>query len=227
MTDENKWLQSQGESPLGQRESRVDRKKLGPDDLRRMNLPEEFWSPKNAGWQGLTASIKPVVENYFRTFDQRFKAGTGFSLYGPTGVGKTSTLAVVLKAARERLRTGYFLRVSELRDAMRSETDFDSVQTVMDRCASVEFLALDGFGEADLKAPWFNLTQLRELVISRAQRGRPTFVAFSCSQVLVLGALPDFTQTTGKYIPDFLLNGPDRNEAVRRAAKASLLGKGS
>lgn len=226
-TDRERRLAAAIDDPFKpERAKRVDRKRLAPDDLRRMNVPDEFWSRDRAGWDKLTPSIRPVVENYFKNFEASMHAGLGFTLIGDPGVGKTATVVVALKAARERMRSAYFIRVSEMRDALRREVEFDSTETVVERCHNVEFLGLDAFGESDLTAPWFGLMQLRELILARASRCRPTFLTFGVTKSRVMSIQPDFFRTTGKHVPDFEVTGGDRNEEGRRQAKALLLGKG-
>jgi DNA polymerase III delta prime subunit len=199
---------------------------IDEDDLVRMNVPEEFWPRAAAGLSGLTPSIAPVVKNYARQFDEMMHAGTGLMLIGNSGVGKTGAAVALLKYARERFKTGYFIRIAELREALFSDQDFDSDTSVMSRCRSVDFLVLDDFGEMDLNAKFFKLDELQDLIVSRGPRRRPTIVTSSLSQGDILHKRSSFLEAVGTYTPLFEVTGPDRREKRREALLKKLTSKG-
>lgn len=191
-------------------------------DLTRMNVPEEFWTAGAAGFSGLTPTVKPVIRNYVANFDEMLKKGVGLMLLGDPGVGKTATAVTLLKHARERFLTGYFIRIAELREALREQQSFDADLSIMDRCRAVDFLVLDDFGETDLLAPWFKLGDLSELVVARGQRRRPTIVTSGLGKSIFMSAKPGFFDTIGTYTPDFLIVGSDRREERRKELRKRL-----
>lgn len=196
--------------------------RLEVPDLVRMNVPKEFWSKRVSGWDGLTPSVRTVAINYVRKFDTLVPAGKGLLLVGSPGVGKTSTAVLLLKEARRRYLTGYFVRVGELRHAMADQQDFDADTTVYGRCLTVDFLVIDAFGEPDLGAPWFNLDKLIDLATERAGHGRPTVVTSDLKLTTFMKKRPEVVEKLGTYLAPFEMTGEDRREAQRIALLKTL-----
>lgn len=187
-------------------------------DLVRMNVPEEFWPKTASGWSGLTPSVRAVAFNYVKDFDEMVQLGRGLLLLGGTGRGKTSTAVLLLKEARRRFKTGFFVRAGELRYALSDDHTFDSDTSVWDRCRTVDFLVVDAFGEADLSAPWFNLDRLTDLAQERAERHRPTIVTSDLNLTALTKKRPDFYGKVGTFLVPIEVTGDDRRETEREAA---------
>lgn len=200
--------------PKGRENCVTCRHPLTSSDLRRMNVPDEFW---RVSYAEATPSVQGVLKNYLREFDEFISEGAGLYLWGPPGVGKTAAAVVLLKAARERFKTGYFIRASELRDAIRLQHDFDTDQSVMGRVREVDVLVLDSFGESDLKLPYLKLEELMDLVASRGQRRRVTLLTTTMPVTVVMKHGP-FFETIGPYLVPTEVTGEDR-----RAKKMDLL----
>lgn len=200
--------------PKGRENCAACRHPLTVTDLRRMNVPEEFW---RVTYAAATPSVQGVLKNYLRNFDEFMGEGAGLYLWGPPGVGKTAAAVVLLKAARERFKTGYFIRASELRDAIRLQHDFDADQSVMERVREVDVLVLDSFGESDLKLPYLKLEELMDLVAGRGQRRKVTLLTTTMPQKVVVKHGP-FFETVGPYLVPTEVTGEDR-----RAKKMDLL----
>lgn len=191
-------------------------------DLVRMNVPKEFAPRAASGWEGVTPSARTLLLNYVANFDEMASQGRGLLLHGSPGRGKTATAVLLLKESRRRMRTGLFLRTSELRNAMAQETNFDAGLSVWERCRTVEFFVLDAFGESDFGAPWFNLDRLIDLAQERASYGRPTVVTTDQSIAEFTHRRIDFASKTATYLVPFEVTGPDRRSADREALRQKL-----
>lgn len=211
--------------PKGRENCTTCRHLLTRGDLQRMNVPEEFWK---VSFAGLTESVRTPVANFLRMFDECFRAGTGLYLWGPPGRGKTSTAVVLLKAARERFKTGYFIRASELREALRSRSDFDADMTISERVREVDFLVIDSFGLSDVATPWFKLEDLADLVTARGQRGKVTILTTLLSPVeLAEVSKADFFAETGTYLVQTKLEGENRRADRQRQLARAIHGMGT
>lgn len=187
--------------------------KLDVDDLRRMNIPEGFWSATLAG---VTESARKAVANYEHNFKKLMQAGGGLYLHGLPGRGKTGAAAVLLKFARERFRSGYFVRVAELRDAIKHHQDFDAESMITERVRVVDLLVLDALTSHDLKLPFFRVEDLTELIAFRGERHRPTIITTTISETEMTVADPDFFETVGKYLVSVEVTGENRLGVVRK-----------
>jgi DNA replication protein DnaC len=187
--------------------------KLDRDDLRRMNIPEGFWSATLAG---VTESARKGVANYERNFKRLMQAGGGLYLHGLPGRGKTGAATVLLKYAREHFRSGYFVRVAELREAIKHQQDYDAESLISDRVREVDLLVLDALTSHDLKLPFFRVEDLTELVAFRGERHRPTIITTTISEA-DMGILDnDFFETVGKYLVPLEVTGENRLGIVRK-----------
>lgn len=144
-------------------------RKLTEDDLRRMNLPEDYWRVKI---QSVSDKVRPTIENYLTRFEEMAEKGVGLILFGSAGVGKTGIACLVAKEARKRGFTGYFTTVYELREALRARIGFDEEQSVLERCREVDLLVLDGLAEEDLSELYVNLRSVQDLLAYRGSKLR-------------------------------------------------------
>lgn len=210
------------------------RRKLDADDLKRMNVPEEFWksSPAEAD-----LSVRVVLANYLANFESMMARGAGIYFTGLPGRGKTAAAVCLLKAAREFMRTGYFARMVDLRQAQMNYQSFDADTSIMERVREVDFLVIDGLVPSDFNAPYFNMHDLYEMIAARGQRRRPTCVTSLLTVVEVtrgkkadatlgvpaLSAHPDFFGSLSSYLLPVEVAGPDRREAARADLRKLLL----
>lgn len=195
-----------------------------PKMMEYMNLPDEFWRvhPSNA-----TPSVSTVIENYISRFDQFIASAAGLFFFGPPGVGKTGTAATLLIAARRRRKSCHFLRVGELRKAIKEATKFDDGQSVHDRALSVDLLVLDALTEADLTLPYFGYGELLDLVTFRGQRRRTTFITSAVSEARMRFLHPEFFDTVGTYLTPVEVTGVSRRkEGQKRLASALFTPQG-
>lgn len=142
--------------------------------LRRMNIPEHFWG---ATYTDLTPALKVPVAKYVQKLPDMLARGAGFYVHGPTGVGKTSGGVVMLKAAWERDKLGYYTTVKDLRLAIREDHVFDGDESVISRCKEVDVLVLDDLALDDFKNFTLGAAEIEHLLVTRASRAKTTFLS--------------------------------------------------
>jgi DNA replication protein DnaC len=190
-------------------------------DLKRMNVPPEFWS---CGLEGVTPTVRTEISNYqthFRTFE---RAGSGLYLYGLPGVGKTGAAVALLKFMRSNYHDGYFIKVSEVREAMRLQLDFDADMTISERVRSVDFLVLDSLTGQDLSLPYFRIEDLIALVALRGESHKPTVVTSTLEPSLVIFEKANFFPTVGKFLVTQEVTGDNRRSEERKILSKLLKG---
>jgi DNA replication protein DnaC len=195
--------------------------RLDKGDLKRMNVPEEFW-PASLGH--VTPSVRKEMGNYERHLKTFEAAGSGLYLYGKPGVGKTGAAVTLLKFVRERYRSGYFIKVCELREAMRYQHDFDFDETISTRVRTVDFLVLDALTEHDLTLPYFNIDDMIALVAQRGEAHKPTIVTSTLEPSLMAFAKADFFATVGKFLVVQEVTGENRRVEDRKQLSKLLKG---
>lgn len=188
--------------------------RLTATDLRRMNLPEEYWNAR------LVQSPEPLQKFIKNYWDKIHAPNVGLLFHGNEGVGKTAGAALLLKKARSEFRSCYFTRVSELRENLRSEAMFDSDVTVMSRVQDVEVLVLDGLNESYFTGWPFNLGDAFDLIASRGSRGKVTHVTTSSWKALATQR--SVRDELGQYLVPLHVQGENRRR-TRGAALEKLL----
>ncbi len=155
-------------------------RKLTDKDLDRMNLPGVFWRAQLAK---VPEEAREVLTRYIENIDKWMAKGVGFLLLGGPNQGKTCAAAVVAKAAKARGKSAYFLRVGELRDAMKKDTMFSDDMSVHDRCKTVDLLVLDDLSAEDASLPYLNAVGLCDLILARGERFRTTVVTSASKEL--------------------------------------------
>lgn len=142
-------------------------------DFERMRLPFELWRASKAG---LSASIHEPITNFVDRIRDVKASNVSLYLHGTKGSGKTGAGVIILKEARSWGFTAYSISVTELREAVRTHEAFDLEGSVMDRCRSVDFLMLDDLRSEDAAEKLFTINDIRNLIVSRHDRGLPTVI---------------------------------------------------
>jgi hypothetical protein len=202
--------------PKGRENCASCRHPLVPEDLRRMNVPEEFW---RVTVPAATESTQVALRNYLANFDEFVARGAGMYLWGEPGRGKTGAAVALLKAARERFKTCFFIRAGEFREALQHQHDFDADTSMLDRVRDVEVLVIDSYSATDLKLPYLKLEDLMERVAARGSHRKVTFITSTVSPPLLMQAGP-FFETVGTYIVPVPVTGKNR-----RAEEQATLAK--
>lgn len=142
--------------------------------LRRMNVPERLWG---VTYNGLSKPLREPIRRYVANLPDFLGKGIGFWFYGPAGTGKTCGGIVILKAAWERYKVGYFTTVKDLRAALKEDSAFDSSESVMERARNADILVLDDLAVDDFKHFHFGIGDVEHLLNSRSMRGKTTILS--------------------------------------------------
>jgi len=121
--------------------------------LRACGFGEAEWYPT---WERVPDDVRPVLQKYCETIQARRKQGTGLTIAGAVGCGKTCAAALTCIAA---IHAGYEYAMVEsaplvtaLSYLQRSgrHTDFDADQLdardTLNTCNTADFLCIDDFG---------------------------------------------------------------------------------
>jgi len=112
--------------------------------LSRANIPQRFWGVRLSL---VPNGLRPPVESYIRSLDERIDAGDGLLLRGTNGTGKTSSSVVIAQEVMRRGGTVLFLTTHDLLRALLSLADFDGLWTLEERVSMVDLLVLDDLGK--------------------------------------------------------------------------------
>jgi DNA replication protein DnaC len=195
---------------------------LDAADLRYMNIPEIFWEVTLPQTTPSAHEALLGFETNLAKFEQK---GSGLFLYGLPGVGKTAAAVVLLKFIRERYRSGYFIKLAELRDAMRYQHDFDASETISVRLRSVNFLVIDALTAHDISLPYSRLEDLLGLITYRGEKRRPTIITSTLEPTQIVFAETRFFTTAGDFLVTHEVTGENRR-LNSRAELSKLLKKG-
>jgi DNA replication protein DnaC len=119
---------------------RIPSRKLTPDDLVRMRLPEKH---RKASPDRFPRCKEAVLSSYLKRFHEAMRRNIGLFIYGDEAVGKTSCAAVIAKHARRLCYTVYWTSMVELREAVVQYKNFDEGVSVLDRVLEVDLLVID------------------------------------------------------------------------------------
>lgn len=198
------------------------RRKLDAEDLRRMNLPEEFWRTRV---DQAPESVQEAVARYLRKIERMSQDGIGLFITGSRGVGKTALAAMVLKEARSRGFTAYFSSLWELREMIRSRIMFDDDTSMLGRCQEVDFLVLDGLREEDAQERWFGLKEIEELVRYRGNKRLVTIITTRFSfQDMASGPFRSLLEAAQGHLVQFPVEGPNRHEKRQNDLRRAVFG---
>ena len=187
--------------------------------FRRMNIPERFWG---VGYDRLPDIARAPVRAYCSKLEAMLRRGAGFYLYGSAGVGKTGIGVVLLKAAWERDRTGYFTTIKELRQAVRDEDTFDGSESVLARCKEVDVLVLDDLAPDDFKMFQFGIGEIEHLIASRAMRARTTILTTRLTPDFFRLEYSSILQTMHGSFVALSCTGPNLKEAEDASLRREL-----
>lgn len=191
------------------------RRKLGPPDFVRMNLPEDYWTAKV---QGVSEKVRPAVVRYLRQIDRLVPDGVGLFVHGEPGVGKTGIAALVCKETRAAGYTVYFTSVWELRELIRARVAFDDDTSMLRRCQDVDVLVLDGLQTEDANDRVFGKREIAELIAHRARARKVTVVTTQLGAAELRGSMKPVLDAAQGSMVHLTVEGPN----LRRARQDEL-----
>jgi len=146
---------------------------LDSEDFARIHIPYILWG---VTLEGVSESSRVAVGKFSERIKEVKDKGVSLYIYGPKGCGKSGAATVIMKEARAWGFTAYGVSVTELRESVRTHAPFDTESTVMDRCRLVDFLLLDDLRVEDAAEKMFTINDIRNLIVSRYDRGLPTLI---------------------------------------------------
>lgn len=192
---------------------------LDEEDFARMHLPLELWG---ASKEALSPKIKVPIEKFSDRILEVKEKNVGLFLFGKVGTGKTGSACIVLKEARAWGFTAYAISVTELREAVRTYAAFDNESSIMDRARNVDFLLLDDLRPEDVVEKFFTINDIRNLIVSRHDRGLPTVIT-SLLDPMAWGKLaPGILAAIEKCCATQEVEGPDRHKITAKAKNEFL-----
>lgn len=197
------------------------RRKLGPPDFLRMNLPETYWRVKI---QGVAEEVRLPVTRYLLKLDEMVSRGAGLFLCGPSGVGKTAITALVAKEARARGFTVYFSTVWELRESIRTNIQFDGEVSLMERAQIVDVLILDDIRADDLDKGWFGRSEIEALAAYRTARRKVTIFTTQLPTKDLPAKLPALMAAVEASVVTLPVVGPNLREAQKTDLRRAIFG---
>ena len=151
------------------------------NDFRRMNLPPAL---VQARLETAPVEVRAPLLRYIESIDKWISQGVGFLIRGKPRSGKSGCAAILAKAAVSRGRSAYFTRISELREAIKSDATLSDDTLVWDRCRHVDFLVLDNLTAEDATLPYLNAASVKDLITFRGERHRPTVLTAAMQMTL-------------------------------------------
>lgn len=187
--------------------------------LQRMNIPERYWL---TSYTGVPTALQKPISNYFEKLPSMLQRGVGFYVHGPAGVGKTSAAIVMLKAACEKNRWGYYTTVKDLRQAIREEWTFDGEASVLARCKEVDLLVLDDLALDDFKNFTFGIGEVEHLLSNRAARSKTTILTTRLTPDTFRSEYPALLQTMQGNFLSVSCVGPNLKEEAAAQLRREL-----
>ena len=117
-------------------------RELKAPDMRRARIPERYWQC-TIDQIPSECSFLLKVKNYLDNLHTYLADGTGLYLWGDYGRGKTSTAAVIGKAAISRGGRVLFVSGEQLKDVLINKPVFDEQETIDKRLYNVDLLIFD------------------------------------------------------------------------------------
>lgn len=202
------------------------------DDMKRANCPARYWT---AEWDKLplTAAYTETLTHFRDTLPTLLDQGVGVYLWSPeNGTGKTAVAALFVIAAIQHGYSAFFVRSSEMKEAVVENQRFDDTTTLRERLREVEILVIDDLGKEHKGASGFAEGLLEDVVRDRTQWRRSTFFTSNLNPKQLAGIYSaDFADVLKECTMPVLMGGPDKGgklwrEEERQRLKA-LLPKGS
>jgi DNA replication protein DnaC len=142
--------------------------------LLRSNIGEDYWHVDFHNYRGSTESAKEVW-NYLARLEANKTKGIGVMLAGPTGTGKTTLMAILLKYVIRANWTAHMTSLSELVEAIKRSWDtHDSSNNPIEYLKHVDYLGLDDLGKEHQGPSGFSAVTFDNLLRYRMQHRLPT-----------------------------------------------------
>ena len=120
------------------------------EECKKANAPEKFMDASVTGYRTDIKEQKApraAVLDFCQHIDENLASGTGLTLYGPTGCGKTHLMCAVLLGAQRMGYSVWFESEDSIFDSFKAAWDEPADEMAyLKKLQSVRFLGIDDFG---------------------------------------------------------------------------------
>lgn len=187
-----------------------------------MLLPESFYALTVDDLP--TDEAKALLERYASKLKAAFDNKVGLLITGPPDSCKEEVAGIIAKVAASYRKTGMYISVQDLRDALIRRVNYSSDKSAVQRAKEVDFLVLTGLEESDATEKFLSLKDIASLVRARANRYRLTVITteIPLSSFEDVTNLSIFLKSVRSIMQPYALPAPD-SLTDRKALMASLV----
>lgn len=154
----------------------LDKKELTVADLKRANVPPNFWY--------VTVSSIPEhlpylskVKSYYAQINDFVEKGIGMYIFSTDNqTGKTSVAVALLKRALRLRHTAFFSEAGILKNALTKNQEFDDMASLDQRIRTVDLLVIDDLGKEYRTQSGYAENTFENILRDRIQTLKPTII---------------------------------------------------
>ncbi len=162
-------------------EAVFEKKELTIADLKRSNVPENFWYVTIAGMPKDYAFSKKIL-SFYSKMEQFLDDGIGLYLFSTENLtGKTSIAISLLKRALRLRRTAFFSEAGSLKNALTKQETFDENMLLDKRIREVDLLVIDDLGKEYRTSSGYAETTFENIFRDRTQTKKSIIVTGNLS----------------------------------------------
>ena len=182
-------------------------------------IPRDFWFLEDEEVKLNVEVYNKTIKKYIKKLDVAFRYGYGLLFSGDNGVGKTTFISLVLKAAMARGLSAYYTTLPDLLyDLNKGFRDREIAQRI-EWCLSSDFVAIDEIGKDKNKNKIFSAEfHFERLLKKRFDDATPTLLASNMSLKEMKAAYGKtvYSMLLGKYHVTAMKEGDFRGELRKR-----------
>lgn len=186
-------------------------------------IPKDFWDLTEAEVKYNVESYNKNIKPYIKKIDVALRNGYGLLFSGDNGVGKTTFISLVLKAALAKGYSIYYTTLPDLLyDLSKGFRDRDVAQRI-EWYLSSDFVAIDEIGKDSNKNKLFSAEfHFERILKNRFDDAVPTLLAsnMGLKEIKMAYGKTVYSMLLGKYQTTAMKEGDFRGELRKRMTKA-------
>lgn len=186
-------------------------------------IPHDFWSLTSKEVKFNVESYNNVVKKYIKNLETALQNGYGVFFSGDNGVGKTTFISLILKAAINKSRTAYYTTLPDLLYDINKGFRDREVAHRIEYLLSSDFVAIDEIGKDKNKNKFFAAEfHFERILKNRFDAALPTLLASNMGpkEIKVAYGKSVYSMLIGKYQTIAMKEGDFRGELRKRMTKA-------